>query len=389
MQAPFVVGDCIEVEIEKMAFGPAALARYQGFVVFVPFAAAGDRLKVRVSILKSRHAEAEIVEILKDSSERTAPLCPVYGQCGGCDWQHLSYQAQIRWKQKIVEDMLNRITKDPFVMAPLVPSAQPFHYRNRVQLKAHHKSVGFFGRHSHDIVSIESCPLMEAPLNQVLQMTHAKLQVEPQPELTRFQLQLLRNGKVANSVDPHSPEGPGFSQIHREQNTQLIETALRWLTESSAQAAWTQGYDLYAGAGNFTFPFVQAFPKASFLAIESHPRSVAEAQAQLRSLALGPRRLEFICSPVEVALRRLAFVPKGVAFVDPPRVGCEASVIEALAHSDLSRIFYLSCDPPSLVRDLQRLQDAQPGKWQILRAQCFDLFPQTHHVETLVEIARR
>jgi 23S rRNA (uracil1939-C5)-methyltransferase len=384
MTLPFSVGDLLEVDIEKMAYGPSALARHQGFVFFVPFAAPGDRAQIRVTVLHKRHAEAEIVEVLQSSSARVPPACKVFGSCGGCDWQHLSYSQQIHWKQSLVSDFLKRSGATDFQLLPLQTTDQIWRYRHRVQLKIQEGKVGFFERGSHRIVDIDDCPLMESALQPALLRLRELAKAKPSADLRKVELQVLQDGKVRNSQDEDSPQGEGFSQVHRAQNEALIQTIIAWLKGP----AWTQLYEFYAGSGNFTFPVLAAFPKAKVLAIEMHAGAVQKAQSRLRETHTSPKRCEFIAAPVEIALRRMRLEAASVVLLDPPRTGCEESVIRALAASAAQKILYLSCDPASLARDLQRLWTAQPGQWRLQRAQAFDLFPQTHHVETLVEIGR-
>jgi 23S rRNA (uracil1939-C5)-methyltransferase len=144
-------------------------------------------------------------------------------------------------------------------------------------------------------------------------------------------------------------------------------------------------YDLYAGSGNFTFPLYREFPQTSFIGVDLNTRSIQQAQTKVRSLALSPKRMLFFLADVELYLKRQSLKENSIVLLDPPRSGCSEAVIRNLAsQKQIQRIFYISCNPAALARDLERLRTL--GGWKAQRVQPFDMFPQTDHVETLVEL---
>ena len=372
-----------------MAYGPYAVGRKDGVVVFVSLAAPGDLLKVKVTELFDRYMHAEIVEILRPSSQRRTPPCPVFGACGGCDWQHLAESSQLEQKRKIVQDILQKSLGDAgpdFERAPLEIFASPksFHYRNRVQLKQRGGQLGYYKRATHEIVEINSCPLLETPLSEEISKLSKSLRKAPSGDsgVERIELSLMRDGSVQSSRAENPLLGEGFSQVNELVNQEILTTLKNWF--SSENSFFLE--EFYAGSGNFSFPLLESFPRMSLRAVEWHPKSVERAQKKLREAHISPKRARFFCASVESDLRRHAVNPDHVVFLDPPRSGAHEFVIRSLAFARPRRLIYLSCDPASLARDLKLLQKSSASPWRYVRAKAFDMFPQTHHVETLVEL---
>lgn len=172
-----------------------------------------------------------------------------------------------------------------------------------------------------------------------------------------------------------------FSQVNRSVNTLLIEKVLEWSKSTSPELI----FDLYAGSGNFSFPLMRQFTKSSVTAVELSQEAVRAGQVEAAKKNLSPKRIRFYQSDVSLFLKRTCPEAPCLVILDPPRVGCESTVMDSLAFWRQTRIIYISCDPASLARDIKRLKAACP-KWKIARIQPFDMFPQTDHVETLVEL---
>lgn len=371
--------DLLELNIEKLSFGGDGIGRHEGLVYFVPFAAPGDRLKVRITEKKKNFARAEIVEILQSGPSRVQAPCPVFGRCGGCTWQHVSYEEQLRQKQLIIEDQLKNVLTPQAELLPIIPSANPFRYRNRIQLKSDGKKLGFFARQSHEIVDINDCPITEELVAQEIPKIREKIAKNPKP-MPKIEVLRTSKDKIETGFEDSPYEGVGFSQVNTLQNENLISTVRNWMKGLS----FTHFYDLYAGAGNFTFPLMKDFPQASFIAAELSEKSVQQALAQIRAQNLSPNKVKFYLSDVELFLKRSPLQSSSVVLLDPPRAGCSENAIRTLAKQRVERIFYISCNPSALARDLERMKAF--GGWTPLRVQPFDMFPQTDHVETLVEL---
>ena len=371
------IGDQIEISIDKMSLHGGGVARHEGLVIFVDFSAPGDRLLVEITDLKKNHAFAKIKKILQASLERVEPPCPVFGRCGGCQWQHLKIESQRKWKDQLVREALTRAWGEPFLFHPLVESPTPFRYRNRIQLKKKGADVGYFARGSHQLIPIEDCPLAEEPLIKVLPELRQK---KNKHEIENWEISLTPEGQAQiRSLDEREVF---FSQVNRFMNDLLVKEVLDWAQARPFSSFW----DLYSGSGNFTFPLAEAFPKARGVAVELSDSAVQTAQQTLQKKGWSPKRLEFFKADVGFFVRRASPPEGSLVLLDPPRAGLDESVVQAMAHSQAQQILYISCNPMSLARDLQRFRKESKRPWKLHQARCFDMFPQTDHVETLVEL---
>ncbi|MEZ0392386.1 MAG: class I SAM-dependent RNA methyltransferase, partial [Pseudobdellovibrionaceae bacterium] len=355
----------IKVEIEKLSFGGDGIARHEGLVIFVPYSAPGDHLLVRLTEKKKNFARAEIIEIIKPGPSRTPPPCPVFGRCGGCQWQHISYEEQLHQKQLIVADQLKRVLSDPARLLPIVPSPKPFRYRNRIQLKFDGQKLGFYAQNSHEIVDINDCPITEEAIAQKIPVMKADLLSKKSKAITKIEV-IRTSANLIEVVHEDSPfEGVGFSQVNSQQNENLVSSLQDWMKDISFETF----YDFYAGAGNFTFPMMETFPQARFVAVELNEKSVKIAQDRVRKQNLSPQKIKFYLSDVELYLKRNPLPPSSVVLLDPPRSGCSENTVRMLAEQQVRRIFYISCNPAALARDLDRMR--QVGSWIPLRVQPF------------------
>ena len=371
-----------ELEIEKLSLGGDGIARQEGLVYFVPLSVPGDRLLVQVTEKKKNFSRAEILEVLTSGPARQTPPCPVFGRCGGCNWQQLSYQEQLSQKQKIVEEQLSDSVASETQLFPIIPSPNPFRYRNRIQLKFDGKNLGFFARQSHDIIAIDDCLISEDLVAKEISALRKSLIEKKSAAIPKIEISLTAEGKVATSLEESCRDGSEFSQVNTLQNSKLVETVLLWLTPQEPRKI----YDLYAGGGNFTFPLLRQFPKAALVGVELNSKSVGAAQKKIRELNLSPLRMNFFLSDVEIFLKKQPLEENSVVLLDPPRSGCSVLVVRTLALQNLKKIIYLSCNPAALARDLELFREF--GGWQVSKIQPFDMFPQTDHIETLVELSR-
>lgn len=370
----------VELKIEKLTFGGDGLSRKDGLIYFVPLSAPGDEVKVQVTESKKNFSRAEISEMIQESPYRQKPPCPVFGKCGGCQWQHVNYDEQIRQKQTIVLEVLRSVIDEKTQVFELISSPENYRYRNRIQLKYDGKNLGFYGRKSHDIVDINDCLITEEALAQEIPRLRSSLKQKNSGALDKIEIFLDKNGKIQTHFEENESDSLAFSQVNRLQNEILVKTVLQWMKEVPTEKI----YDLYAGSGNFTFPLLQTFPKASFIAVELSSKAVQQAKESLIRENLSPHKLRYYLADVELFLKRQVLEKNSVVLLDPPRTGCSEKTIKYLASSHLQRIFYVSCNPSTLARDIQRMQLEK--NWKVRRIQAFDMFPQTSHVETLVEL---
>lgn len=372
-----------EVLIESLAAGGDGVGHGpDGRVVFVPFSAPGDRLEVRPVRSKTRFVHAEAVELLSPGPGRTDPLCPVFGTCGGCRWQHLDQATQIEAKQQIIRDAFARIAKLEVPRFRLHASPEPYGYRSRARVLVEKGRAGFRRLRSHALCVTQRCPVLVPELDEAL----ASLPERAGRQDGEWELAVGDRGSPISTPLPAAEEAPRvrlraglaeievsagvFFQAHRSLRNPLRD-ALGGLLGAGERAL-----ELYAGAGFFTGELARRF--ARVLAVEGGARAVQdlrENHAQTRGVEILHASCEEAITAVDVA----AFAPE-VAVVDPPREGLTSEVVEGLLDLGPRRIAYISCDPATLARDLGLLAD---HRYELRHLEAFDFFPQTPHVECL------
>jgi 23S rRNA (uracil1939-C5)-methyltransferase len=389
-------GKIIEVKIEKIVPNGFGLGFAEGLTVFVSLAAAGDLLRVRVNQQKGSIAFAEIVEILEPSADRTAPPCVYFGRCGGCDFQQMDYAAQLRAKVGILRDCLVRIGKIDYPREiEIKGSPAPLNYRARAQwhLDTRRRRIGYYRRNSHDVIDVETCPILTEELQQTLTNLRAELAWEDF-WAERVEIEAANAGEKvsiysAELVEPTAEisytlgenryfyDARSFFQGNASLIETLVETALK-------NAEGSFALDLYCGVGLFTLPLARAFGKVE--GVESGTRAVESARKNLEQARLE-ERAQIHVAPVGEWLTENSAELKDVDFIllDPPRAGAEKETIEQILKISPTRVVYVSCDPSTLARDLRLLCE---NVYEIEEITALDLFPQTHHVETVVHLKK-
>lgn len=368
--------------VEKLTNGGYGLARHEGFVYFIPYSCPGDILEVKVTERKKNFAFAEIIRVVQASPDRIKAPCAYFGRCGGCDWQHVNLTTQRSQKQMIVEEQLKAFITTQTEVRPLKVSPQDYNYRNRIQLNFEENHFGYYARSTHLLIPIKECLIAEPALNQKLQNLPALLSRKKKMNSGRVELALSQNTDVEVFWSQEKRgEFDGFSQVNTPLNHFMIETVLDWINPKTEAVL-----DLYAGAGNFTFPLFTHLKRAKITAVEGSQASCAKAHKILQSQNLSPQKISFHNGDVESFLAR-AEIPEGCSvLLDPPRVGCSDNVIVALAAGKWEQLLYVSCDIAALKRDLERLFSKSSRPLRLAKIQALDMFPQTRHVETLIEV---
>lgn len=377
----------VEVRIDDVAIGGEGIARINGKVCFVPYAVPGDRLSIKIIEDKKDFSRGEIVSLLEPSPSRRSAPCPVFGQCGGCLWQNIEIESQENFKSKLVKELLNRkLPHQSFEFLPLVRSPQEFFYRNRITLKFNGKQLGYFGRRSHDFVPIDHCHLADKRINEALPEILKSLQSVKKPhkkgeDVSSVKISLDPSGTVKWALTHEKDLASGFSQVNTLQNEALVNLVKDWIHIPASKVF----YDFYAGSGNFTFPIDVAKRFQQVIAVEYDSGLTQEA----RKASDLKKHFQFYTAKVEDFVSEIVLKTQSTFLVDPPRGGCEEPVMRALAHADPDQIIYVSCHPASLARDLERFFRVAPtGAYKLKRVVCFDMFPQTDHIETVAEIGR-
>lgn len=344
-------GELLKLKIEKLSLGGDGLGRFGGVVVFVPYSAPGDHLQVRVTEVKKNFVRADIDTIIAASPFRGKAECQYFGQCGGCNWQHLTYSSQLDWKRLLVAEALEKELARPIQVEPVVPSPQQYRYRNRIRLKKEGNKFGYFEKKSHTFIEVAGCAIAE-------------------------------DAAWADAVSEDYDDADfSFSQVNTAQNQNLVNTLVGWAQKYQPSAI----YDLYAGSGNFTIPLAKNF-RVSTVGVEVSPDSVQTIRKFIADQNFPPQKIEFYLSSVDNFLKRTALPENSLVVVDPARGGCSEDVLRSLSLHKICALFYISCNPATLARDLNIFESFLGRKLLIKNVQPFDMFPQTDHIETLVEV---
>jgi 23S rRNA (uracil1939-C5)-methyltransferase len=407
----------MELIIEKLVPGGDGLARHEGKVYFVPMTLPGEKVRVRVTDSKKDFARAEAVEILSPSPDRVKPACPVFGRCGGCDWQHIGYGAQLRQKVAMVEDALRRTGGISFAGLAIEPG-KPWRYRNRIQIhRGPSGEGGFLARTSHALVPISTCPVSGSAFDTLLARpgtqgreaegrrysawTHpfkngdGDFLISDEPGATG-------TGLVLSSSEPGSarpvPEylGPRVEDTSGEIDVEILGKNIRFdlrcffqsnleMVESLIPFALdglsgNEALDLYCGVGLFGAFLKDRF--TSVLAVEENPISLEYA---LRNIGATHH---FLRGRLEDLLREerghLSGCRPDAVVVDPPRDGLDETVKDFLIAKKPPRLIYVSCNPVTLARDLKTLL---AGGFRLDDLRLFDFYPQTAHVEAVAKLS--
>ncbi|MCB0347204.1 MAG: class I SAM-dependent RNA methyltransferase [Bdellovibrionales bacterium] len=362
----------VSLKIDKLSFGGDGIGRYQNFVVFVPFSAPGDELEVQITESKKTFARGKIIKILKSGLARVSPDCKVFGTCGGCQWQHISYGEQLKQKHLILTEMAQKEGFELPSDIEMIPS-KSYEYRNRVQIRAFRDRLGFFQQSSHSVIDIETCPIAQPIINEGIKSLRKKLPVAREK---KFEIYKLNDSEIHISENMAHGEELGFSQNNEECNKKLVSSVVEYCSDFTSNSLW----DLYCGKGNFSIPLALNLDKKNVIGVEVNANSIREASRKTHEII----NLEFVCSDVKPWLNKIPLT-QAIVVLDPPRIGCDQDFLTTLLRHPLEGIVYISCNPSVLFRDLKRIQKIRPDL-KIQKVKLFDMFPQTYHFEVLVQL---
>ena len=372
------LGDKINLTIHDLAFGGEGVGRIEEFVVFVPFVITGETVEVEITELKKNFARAKLLRVITPSPERVAPECKYFTHCGGCQYQHIDYAAQLGFKHKQISDLFERVGKIArTVVAPVLPCPAPYGYRNRIMVRSQWNGaakklvVGFIGVNNKYVEEIEECKIAEPVLNEQIKEVRAN----PPP----------KGGiKVVLRVQPENWEVPrdSFFQNNFFLLPKLVETVKEFLQAGGSRHL----IDLYCGVGFFGIEAAGVVD--SFVGVEYDRLAIAAARKNAASREINNG--EFVAAKVEVILPELLqkfSAEKTAVILDPPRKGCWPETLALLRETKPAQIIYVSCHPATMARDLNIL--CGDGVFELARVQPLDMFPQTQHVECVADLRRR
>jgi tRNA/tmRNA/rRNA uracil-C5-methylase (TrmA/RlmC/RlmD family) len=369
------VGEHLTLTITDIAFGGEGVARIEDFVVFVPFVQVSEVVEVEITETKKRFARARLLRVIEPAFDRVAPGCRYFGDCGGCQYQHIAYSSQLKLKHKQICDLFQRIGGlDPMIVAPLIPCPQPYGYRNRIMIRSQWDkfkqglNIGFIRADNRLVVDIEECPIAEPALNE--QIKQVRRHPPPKGGL-----------KVVLRIPPENWIVPRDSFF--QNNFFLLPKLVEVARDRLRDAGTAHLVDVYCGVGFFSIELA-ALVK-SFVGVELDRLAIEAARknASARGLSNG----EFIAGAAEELLPGLLQRFTGQAttvLLDPPRKGCPPHMLELLRQVRPAQLIYISCHPATMARDLNAL--CADGVFTLAQITPLDMFPQTQHVETIADL---
>jgi 23S rRNA (uracil1939-C5)-methyltransferase len=396
-----------------------------GLVGFAAGALPGERLIVTASERKRGYVRANAFLLSERALERVPPPCIYAGKCGGCDWLHIDYSAQLRFKLEILKDALTRVGRvDPLPELTIVPASDPLRYRNRIRVHLERSKIGFLARQSHDLIDVASCAVASRELDHCLASFRAicaehseiadryrEAELRVVPGARRGMVRLVPRSLTAGS-EPSDSSVPSalatefdvvvagapssasqrfalgkglWLELPPDAFVQVNWTVNLAIIEGLVAEALARGIgrfaDLYAGAGNFTLPLLAR--GCSGVAVEGSERAAAAAR---ESVAAHGFPGEVLACDVATGLRRLIRDRRrfDLVILDPPRTGAREA-LPLLGDLAPGHLVYCACDPVTLARDLRDLRNAG---FRLDSVRAYDMFPGTHHFETLVWMTR-
>jgi 23S rRNA (uracil1939-C5)-methyltransferase len=381
----------VEIKIDSLAYGGDGVGRVDGKVCFVKGALPGETVEVRIIKETSKFIKAEVSNVIEPSPDRITPECHYYDKCGGCQLQHLSYDKEVSYKLEQVRDLISRIGGiEDYAIEGIEPSNHHNHYRSAITLHKCKDGYGFYMEDGKTVMPIDKCLIADQPINDkleesILSVKEDRLTLKSDHRgivwsscRTGERFYVDRYGKDEITLSPKA-----FSQCNKHIAEQISGTLSAWIGEV---APGTTFFDVYCGAGLFSFILNNAFDH--IVGMDSDRVAINCAKTTLTKYAR--ENIKFYRGDVEtdfMALFERSKTENNIILVDPPRKGIDKFFLAKLAAlKEVNALYYVSCDPSRLARDMKLMTSS--GKWKVARVKAFDMFPRTKHIEVMAEIVR-
>ena len=395
---PFEYHQELTLEIESLTNLGQGVARIDNWVVFTTFALPGETVRARVFRNSANYSEADLLEVVAPSTDRVEPRCPMFSQCGGCQYQNLSYTKQLEWKQRQVAELLQRMAGIDHPVDPVHPSPVTYGYRSKIT--PHFQKprdgqmgpIGFllFGRRQQ-LIDVEHCPIASETINAKLPEIRKECQ-EKAAFYKKGATLLLRDsldGYVCTDGTEMCEQMVGdlrFSfhagEFFQNNPHILPDFAEHVRTEALRGGAVENLVDAYCGSGLFCLTAAREFKEAVGIEISESSIDWARRNATQNKI----ENCRFIQGDASNIFAEVTFNPaKTAVVIDPPRKGSSPEFLDQLINYAPRRVVYVSCNPATQIRDLEHVKE----RYRITRIQPFDLFPQTRHLECVVTLERR
>ena len=395
---PFEYHQELELRIDHLANLGMGVGRVDGWVVMVPFVIPGELVKVRIYRNHSHYSEADLLEIIEPSEYRVSPKCALFSACGGCQYQHIDYEEQLRIKTQQVQELLKKNGDIEFSVSLAKSSKQVYGYRSKITPhynrpdKNGEQPIGFlkYGRR-HDIVDVEQCVIATDAINQALPEMREKAIMEGGKKrrqrggtlLLRETLEgVINNPKAVVSEKVGALTFQFKAGEFFQNNPFILPDLVEFVKSHASSDEITHLVDAYCGVGLFALSLSEAFESVVGVEISEAAIQLAKVNAQIHAI----ENVRFQIGKAEAIFQHIKFSGENTSvIIDPPRKGCDLAFIEQLLEFNPRKIIYVSCDPATQARDLKYFVEKA---YQLKEVQPFDLFPHTRHIESVAILER-
>lgn len=393
---PFGYHEEVELEIDSLSNQGEGVGRLNGWVIFVPYALPGERVRARIYRNDKNCSSADLVAILTPSPRRVEPQCPVFGYCGGCQYQHLHYDDQLEWKTTQVADLLRLQAGMEIPVRPAIASPRIYGYRSKITPHFHKPkearmgNIGFLRAGSRtEVCDVKQCPIAMAEINEALPALRKSVQ-QAAAQYKRGATLLMRvsEGAVITNHNAVCTEKVGELIFHFlagdffQNNPFILPAFTSYVAWQACASGARYLVDAYCGSGLFALTLAPHFEKV--LGVEVSETSADWARANARSN--GIEHASFLAASAEAIFEQVDFpAEESAVVIDPPRKGCDAAFLHQLFAFGPRRVVYVSCNPATQIRDLAEFRKAG---YAVTEVQPFDLFPQTKHLECVATLEK-
>ncbi len=393
---PFVYHQEVELFIDALSNEGDGVGRVDGWVVFVPFALPGERVRARVYRNEDNYSRADLVEVQEPSPYRVQPVCPLFGVCGGCQYQNLAYEQQLEWKRRQVADLIRLRAGIEVPVQPTIATDQLYGYRSKITPHFHQPkgekigSIGFLRAGSRcEVCDVANCPIAMDAINEALPKLRRQVQqMAAQYKRGATLLMRVSEGGVITNPRAVCTEHVGGLSLNFlagdffQNNPYILSAFTGYVAKQASSGGARFLVDAYCGSGLFALTLSGLFER--IVGVEVSESSADWARANAASNGIS--HAEFLAASAEAIFARINFPAHETALViDPPRKGCDKQFLDQLFAYGPGRVVYVSCNPATQVRDLVHFREAG---YTLTEVQPLDLFPQTKHLECVTTLQR-
>ncbi len=353
------------------------MAKINDKIVFIPNTMIGEKVKIKITKNKKNYMEGKVIEYIEENKNRVKNLCPYYEKCGGCDILHIPYNEQLLYKENKIKNIVSRYLKDDIHINNIVKSDKQFNYRNKVTLHTNNNKIGYYEKNSNNIIPINNCLLLNPTLNNYIK-TIDKTNEELVLRTNGIDILDDNNSSIIKNIGKYKylVSLKSFFQVNDNVTYKLYEKIKEYCNSTKEDTI----LDLYCGTGTIGIYLSEYCNKV--LGIEINKQAIIDANKNKDLNNIN--NIEFIAEDVSKIINKIKFKPS-IIVVDPPRAGLDEKTIKEIIKINPNKLIYVSCDPMTLVRDLNILK----YYFNIKEITPFDMFPNTYHVESVVLMNRK